>query len=87
MSKADKTLSKMRSNPRDWWVEQLKTLADAHGVAYRQPGTSHVTFRFPGDAKVTVPAHRPIAQEYVKEFVNEIDRLAAQEAGDSDDDE
>lgn len=87
MGKADKTLSKMRSNPRDWRIEQLKSLADAHGVAYRQPGTSHVTFRFPGGAKLTVPAHRPIAPEYVKEFVNEIDRLATQEAGDSDDDE
>jgi hypothetical protein len=87
MSKTDKTLSKMRSNPRDWRIEQLKSLADAHGIAYRQPGTSHVTFRFPNGAKLTVPAHRPIAPEYVKAFVQELDRLTPQEDGDCDDDE
>ena len=74
MSKADKTLSKMRTNPRDWRIEQLKTVADAHGVAYRQPGTSHVTFRHPSGAKLTVPAHKPIEPEYVKKFVKLITR-------------
>ena len=78
MSKADKTLDKMRVNPRDWRIEQLKSVADAHGVAYRQPGTSHVTFRHPNGAKLTVPAHKPIAPEYVKKFV----RLITQGAGD-----
>ena len=74
MSKADKTLNKMRTNPRDWRIEQLKTVADAHGVAYRQPGTSHVTFRHPSGAKLTVPAHKPIEPEYVKKFVKLITR-------------
>ncbi len=69
MSKAEKILDKMRSNPRDWRIEQLKTLADAHGVDYRQPGTSHVTFRHPNGTKLTVPAHKPIAPEYVKQFL------------------
>jgi hypothetical protein len=69
MTRADKTLDKMRANPRDWRIEQLKSVADAMGVAYRQPGTSHVTFRHPCGAKLTVPAHRPIAPEYVKAFV------------------
>ena len=50
----------MRNNPRDWRIEQLKTVADACDVAYRQPGTSHVAFRHPNGAKLTVPAHRPI---------------------------
>ena len=74
MSKADKTLNKMRTNPRDWRIEQLKTVADAHGVAYRQPGTSHVTFRHPSGAKLTVPAHKPIEPEYGKKFVKLITR-------------
>jgi hypothetical protein len=69
MSRTDKTLAKMRANPRDWRIDQLKTVADAHGVAYRQPGTSHVTFRHPNGAKLTVPAHKPIEPEYVKRFV------------------
>jgi hypothetical protein len=74
MSKTDKTLNKMRANPRDWRIEQLKTVADAHGVAYRQPGTSHATFRHPSGAKLTVPAHKPIEPEYVKKFVKLIAR-------------
>ena len=86
MTKTHKTLSKMRLNPRDGRIEQLQSIADANGVAYRQPGTSHVTFRFPNGAKLTVPAHRPVAPEYVKEFINEIDRLATQKAGDFNDD-
>ncbi|MGH8557648.1 MAG: type II toxin-antitoxin system HicA family toxin [Methylococcales bacterium] len=69
MSKTDKVLVRMRSNPRDWRIEQLKSVADAHGIVYRQPGTSHVTFRHPNGAKLTVPAHKPIAPEYVKKFV------------------
>jgi hypothetical protein len=40
MGKSDKTIAKMRNNPRDWRIEQLKTVADACDVAYRQPGTS-----------------------------------------------
>jgi len=59
----------MRSNPRDWRIEQLKSLAEAHGVEYRQPGTSHITFRHPNGAKLTIPAHKPIAPEYVKQFL------------------
>jgi len=68
MSKSEKILEKMRSNPRDWRIEQLKTLADAHGLDYGQQGTSHVIFRHPNGLKLTVPAHKPIAPEYVKRF-------------------
>ena len=78
MTRAGKTIEKMRANPHDWRIDQLKTLADACGVAYRQPGTSHVTFRHPSGAKLTVPAHKPIAPEYVKAFV----RLILQGSGD-----
>lgn len=69
MSRAGKTLDKMRANPRGWRIDQLTAVADAHGVAYRQPGTSQVPFRHPNGTKVTVPAHKPIAPEYVKRFV------------------
>ena len=53
-------------------------MADAYDVAYRQPGTSHVTFRHLNGAKLTVPAHRPIQPEYIKKFV----RLITQGIGD-----
>lgn len=45
MGKVSKQLEKMRNNPRDWRIEELKALADRIGLDYRQPGSSHVTFR------------------------------------------
>ena len=65
----------MRNNPRDWRIEDLISLADRYGLDYRQPGTSHVTFRAKSGEKVTVPAHKPIKPVYIKMFVALIDEL------------
>lgn len=73
MSKFGKQLQKMRSNYRDWRIEEIKSLADRLGVDYRQPGTSHVTFRFKDGSKLTIPAHKPIKPVYIKQFINIID--------------
>tara|TARA_Y100000766_G_C18543872_1_gene429573 strand:+ start:373 stop:615 length:243 start_codon:yes stop_codon:yes gene_type:complete len=75
MSKIDKILEKMRTNPKDWRIEDLKTIAKRYGLEFRQPGTSHVTFRCPNQQKLTVPAHRPIKPIYVKKFLELIDEL------------
>ncbi len=75
MSKFDKQIEKMRSNPRDWCIEDLKTIAKRLGIDYRQPGTSHVTFRIKNAEKLTVPAHKPIKPVYVKKFIDLIDEL------------
>ena len=69
MSRAVKILERMKNNPRDWRIENLKTVADAYGMIYRQPGGSHVIFRHPNGAMLSVPAHRPIKPVYVKKFV------------------
>lgn len=73
MSKIDKILEKMRQNPRDWRIEDLKVIADRFEIDYRQPGTSHMTFRFPNGQKLSVPAHKPIKPIYVKQFINLLD--------------
>ncbi len=73
MGKADKLLAAMRRNPLDWRIEQLKTVAEAHGLEWRQPGSSHVTFRHPSGAILTVPAKRPIKPVYIKLFVRMIE--------------
>lgn len=73
MIRTGKTLQKMKANPRDWRIESLKSVADAHGVVYRQPGGSHVIFRHPNGAMLSVPAHRPIKPVYVKKFVRLIE--------------
>lgn len=69
MSKADKLLEKMHTNPLDWRIDDLKTVAYANNIEWRQPGTSHVTFRHLNGSKITVPAHRPIKPIYIKKFI------------------
>jgi len=73
MSKFDKIIIKMRNNPRDWRIDDLKAVAERLGVEYRQPGTSHVTFRLKSGAKLTVPAHKPIKSIYIKQFLDLLD--------------
>lgn len=66
---AAKLLARMKANPRDWRIENLRTVADACGLAWRQPGGSHVIFRHPGGAICGVPAHRPIQPIDVEKLV------------------
>lgn len=73
MSKANKLLEKMRQNPRDWHIDDLKVIAARHDIQYRQPGTSHVTFRFLNKKILTVPAHKPIKPIYIKLFLDLLD--------------
>lgn len=79
MSKADKLLARMRNNPRDWSIDDLKTLAERYRVDWRQPGTSHVTFSAQGVVPLSVPAHKPIKPVYVKRFVMLLDSLGARD--------
>lgn len=72
MSKIEKLLEKMHNNPRDWKIEEIKAIADRYGFTYRQPGTSHVTFRTSVGEKLTIPPHKPI---YIKQFLALINRL------------
>ncbi len=65
----------MRQNPRDWRIENLQVVADRLGLVYRQPGTSHVTFRSPRGTMVTVPARRPIKPVYIRKFLALVDEL------------
>jgi predicted RNA binding protein YcfA (HicA-like mRNA interferase family) len=78
VTQAEKTLAKMKANPRDWRIESFKSVADAHGVVYRQPGGSHVIFRHPNGAMLSVPARRPIKPVYVKKFVRLIEEGLAE---------
>jgi hypothetical protein len=73
MSKFDKLIIKMRANPRDWRIDDLKAVAERLSIVYRQPGTSHVTFRLPNGTKLTVPAHKPIKPIYIKQFLDLLD--------------
>lgn len=72
MGQREKLLAKMRSNPRDWRIEDLKALADHYSVSYDQTG-SHVTFRSADGRRATVPAHKPIKQVYIAQFLSLIE--------------
>lgn len=75
MAKSDKTIERMRNNPRDWSIDDLKSLASRRKIDWRQPGTSHVTFSYPGVLPLTVPAHKPVKPIYVKRFLDLLDRV------------
>ncbi len=78
MPRADRTLDRMRANPRDWRIASLEAVAAAHGVNVRKPGGSHVVFEHPGVAEaVSVPARRPIKPVYVRRFVAFIEAVRA----------
>lgn len=74
MSKIGKMLEKMRQNPRDWRIDDIKVIADRYSIEYRQPGSSHVTFRFPDKQMLTIPAHKPIKPVYIKQFISLLDQ-------------
>jgi hypothetical protein len=76
VARVEKTLDKMRANPRDWRIDQLETVASAFGVRCRKPGGSHVVFEHPAVAEaLSVPARRPIKPIYVTRFVRLIDAI------------
>ena len=78
MVRATKTLAQMKANPLDWRIESLKSVADAFGLVYRQPGGSHVIFRHPNGGMLSVPARRPIKPVYVRKFVRLVEEGAAE---------
>ncbi len=75
MTARDKILARMRNNPRGWHVDDLKALAKHFGIAFRQKGTSHVTFVIPGKRSLPVPANNPVEPEYVRAFLKLIDEV------------
>ena len=76
MPRADKTLDRMRANPRDWRIGTLEAVAAAHGVNVRKHGGSHVVFEHPSVPEaLSVPARRPIKPVYIRRFVVLIDAV------------
>jgi predicted RNA binding protein YcfA (HicA-like mRNA interferase family) len=75
MGNTEKLIAKMRNNHNDWRINDLKTIAKRYKISYRQPGTSHVTFRDHKGNKITVPAHKPLKPAYIKLFLDLIDKI------------
>jgi hypothetical protein len=73
MNAATKLLLAMRSNPLDWKLAQLQTVARQNEIDWRHDGTSHCVF-IRGDGKtLPVPARRPIKPIYIKKFLERVE--------------
>ena len=82
MTKADKILQKMRNNPRDWRITDVQALAERFGIDVRNPRGSHVILSHSGVTEIlSVPAHKPVKQIYIRKLVEMIDAI-----GGTDDD-
>jgi len=69
MTTAQKLLKAMANNPRDWQIDQVHTVAKASGLTVHCPGGSHHVVRNVAGAKISIPAHRPIKEVYIKKLV------------------
>jgi predicted RNA binding protein YcfA (HicA-like mRNA interferase family) len=78
VSNVAKLIAKMRHNPRDWRIEDLKVVADRLGIDHDQHGTSHVVFRHAKAGRLSVPAHRPIKPITEGLFVDLVKRAGQQ---------
>jgi len=80
MSRAAKTLAKMRNNPQGWRLDQVISLCQAYeacGVICRPPKRgSHYKVAHPAiEGILTIPADRPIKPVYIKMLVDFIDTV------------
>lgn len=69
MNTAAKLLKSMQTNPRDWQLAQLQTVARQHGLDWRHEKSSHCVFIRQDGKTLPVPAHRPIKPIYIKLFL------------------
>jgi hypothetical protein len=69
VANAAKIVERMRNNPRDWRIEDLKIVAEHFNLKWRQHGTSHVVFMNGAGEVAPVPAARPILPVCVKSFL------------------
>ncbi|MBF0461681.1 MAG: type II toxin-antitoxin system HicA family toxin [Magnetococcales bacterium] len=69
MNTSAKLIDAMMNNPSGWSIDQLQTVARSAGVGWRQRRGSHCTFTRQDGQILTIPAHRPINQGYVRKFI------------------
>lgn len=77
MTRRDKLLDRMRANPRDWRIEDIVAVCEAHGIACTPPRCgSHYKVKHESNAEIlTIPARWPIKPVYVRDLVKFIDAV------------
>ena len=79
MARGEKLLERMRANPRNWRIEEVRAVCAAFGIACTAPRKgSHYKVKHASQADIlTVPARRPIKPVYVTDLVGFIDAVIA----------
>ena len=64
----------MRANPKaDWTPGNVKAVARAYGLAFRQRGTSYAVVTNALGRHLTIPMHKPIKPLYIRRLVELIE--------------
>lgn len=68
MSKWEKLLKKILTLSKDMRFDELRKILESYGYVMSAPkgGSSHYTFRKPGQNPITIPKHEPIKKVYVE---------------------
>ena len=79
VARGEKLLERMRANPRDWRIEDVKTLCAAFELELDSPpGGSHYGVKHLSQRnRITVPFRRPIKAVYIRELVRYVDAVRA----------
>lgn len=73
MSKFDKLIQRVQKLDKGLRFKELQKVLEYYGYRMGIPsgGSSHVTFRKPGETPITIPKNEPIKKAYV-EMVKEV---------------
>lgn len=88
MSKRRKRLERIRQNPNNVSLDNLRRVLEDYGFEYRQTVGSHYTFSYElsGQTKLfVVPFRRPVKPVYVKRAIKLIDEIIEEQGEDEPD--
>ena len=89
MSKRKKRLEKIRQNPNNVSLNDLRQVLEDYGFEYKQTVGSHHTFAYYlGEKKkvFVVPFRRPVKKEYINQAIRLIDQIILEQGEDKADD-
>ena len=90
MSKRRKRLERIRQNPKNVSLDELRHVLEDYGFEYRQTVGSHHIFSYflGGQSKLlVVPFKRPLKPIYVKRALKVIDQIIQERGEDGSDDD
>ena len=76
MSQFDKLLDRIRSLDKNLRFDEIKKVLEYYAFTMDGPsgGSSHKTFRKPGELPITIPQHEPIKRAYVEKVKDVIEK-------------